>query len=757
MPLDLDQTYERILCGINPIYVDDIKRFLNVLCVSKEALTVEQLLQAHAVDLTDPPHFDLDRLYTREGLLDVCRGLIELQDPEKKSPDQSQIVRIAHFSVKEYLESDRILQQNAAHFAIQKDLANSDLVQICLVALMDPCLTEDPEEIQEPKVPVEYSTLTKFAARKWFDYYQSCSQQEPRATGMVTRLFKEEPKSFKTWVELHNVDEVHDIEPITLPGEADHPQPLYYAAFLGLEDLVKSLTENSQEKGCESPGVNARGGVLNTALGAASYQGHGNIVRMLLSKGADVRVAGGLYGSALEAASRNGHESIVRLLVDEGAEVNFHGGLFGNALQAASLAGHEKIVQYLLDNGSEINSQAGIYGSAIEAAVTMGHESIVQMLVDRGANFTFEKASSGNQIDLGSLIWSPLTVQVGCNHGVMSQLVTFFGGGLQAAAFHGWEGIIEILLDQGADVNSRGGIYSTDPQIASLAGYKTMAHKLLDQDPNSIQITAQEVYDKYLDVTSRDNPGPHLPFSSLLRQHKASACHFDAGVNGLEPDTVYFNFEAATNTPQQFYGLDKQNHTGVSWSFNECDLWCGRNYGSIIAEAPCNLTLEDPEPQKVHAHCFVRVDLNYGTVIHKTAFYGDALQAPSLMGHENIVQMLLDKGADINAVGGVYGTAVEAASGNRRIRQILLTEALNRLQFNDVQSTARPLRHPIHVTSASFQSISKRGLRGSRHRRKRINARIERHVRMRTNSFWKLSSGLVNSRFTISRGTRTSY
>jgi ankyrin repeat protein len=42
--------------------------------------------------------------------------------------------------------------------------------------------------------------------------------------------------------------------------------------------------------------------------------------------------------------------------------------------------------------------------------------------------------------------------------------------------------------------------------------------------------------------------------------------------------------------------------------------------------------------------------------------YGNALQAASSRGHEAGVKMLLDKGAEVNAHGGHYGNALQAAS-----------------------------------------------------------------------------------------------
>ncbi|MCJ1470198.1 hypothetical protein MMC07_008843, partial [Pseudocyphellaria aurata] len=47
-------------------------------------------------------------------------------------------------------------------------------------------------------------------------------------------------------------------------------------------------------------------------------------------------------------------------------------------------------------------------------------------------------------------------------------------------------------------------------------------------------------------------------------------------------------------------------------------------------------------------------------------YYGNALQAASWRGHQQIVELLLDKGADANLQGGKYGNALQAASEKGR-------------------------------------------------------------------------------------------
>ena len=56
--------------------------------------------------------------------------------------------------------------------------------------------------------------------------------------------------------------------------------------------------------------------------------------------------------------------------------------------------------------------------------------------------------------------------------------------------------------------------------------------------------------------------------------------------------------------------------------------------------------------------------------------YNNALQAASAVGYDQVMQILLDKGADVNVHAGYYGNALQAASdrGHHQVVQMLLNK-----------------------------------------------------------------------------------
>jgi len=142
--------------------------------------------------------------------------------------------------------------------------------------------------------------------------------------------------------------------------------PLIDAAYRGDVNAAKNILTTGVD-------INGKGGGIsrfNSPLWAAASAGQIEMLRFLLSRGADPDSAGGYV--PIEAAACGGHTEVVQLLIQAGADINK--GWNGGALHQAAVAGHSSIVRILLDAGAEISS------SDIRVSKYVGNTFIVQML-----------------------------------------------------------------------------------------------------------------------------------------------------------------------------------------------------------------------------------------------------------------------------------------------------------------------------------------------------------------------------------------
>ncbi len=89
---------------------------------------------------------------------------------------------------------------------------------------------------------------------------------------------------------------------------------------------------------------------------------------------------------ALICASYNGHKEIVKMLLDKSANVNQLDKYGNTALIHAAIEGNKEIVQMLLDKSADINQENKYENTALMFAARNGHKEIVQMLLDKGAD-----------------------------------------------------------------------------------------------------------------------------------------------------------------------------------------------------------------------------------------------------------------------------------------------------------------------------------------------------------------------------------
>jgi hypothetical protein len=115
LPVTLDETYERIICSIPPEQQDIAKRTLTLIA-SGYRITLEGLLDLLAVNLTTRnPSFDRqNRPLDSHTPIEACTCLLTHNV-------ETDVVTLAHYTVKEYLESSRICSGPAKAFHLTDD------------------------------------------------------------------------------------------------------------------------------------------------------------------------------------------------------------------------------------------------------------------------------------------------------------------------------------------------------------------------------------------------------------------------------------------------------------------------------------------------------------------------------------------------------------------------------------------------------------------------------------------------------------
>ena len=485
LPESLDETYERLLCNIDKSLVEDCRRILTLLCFSARPLTIPELIDAIAVDISSGRLNPKRRLRNADGIHDICVGLVDVG----LSPDDTitsdgeeeheQTVRIAHFSVQEYLESERIRSQKAAIFSLTAVTAHAEIAQICLIYIVEPGFAVSKQD--------EYP-LAHFATRFWFNHYKSTGYQDSKSDNLILQLFQCQRELFVPLITL--------LEPVNERKSNyfdDNQSRVYFASLLGLRWVLEELISAKQQKDSgrfilpptstfKSADVNAQGGRYGNALQAASFRGYEEVVKLLVHKGADVNAQGGEYGNALQAASFEGNEEVVKLLVHEGADVNAQGGRYGNALQAASLNGCKEIVKLLVHEGADVNAQGGRYGNALQAASNRGHKEVVKLLVHEGADVNAQDGFYANALQAASDRGHEEVVKLLLHEGAdVNAQSRFYGNALQAASDRGHEEVVKLLVHAGADVNAQSGNYSNALYAASSNGHKEIVKLLVHE------------------------------------------------------------------------------------------------------------------------------------------------------------------------------------------------------------------------------------------------------------------------------------
>lgn len=326
---------------------------------------IAEVIDGLAVDVGDQAGLNLNRqLQDEDDVLQICSGFVEVDVQVvadhlwSKIFTKFKVLRIAHFTVQEYLESDRLPKQVGDNFGLNAAVGHQEITKICLTYLSHPGLSVDPLAENPFEATIGDYPLAYYAARLWHEHYKRASSHGDNLDVLVLPIFTD-PQIYANWA--ITLGSLYNRRGTDIPGL------LYFPALWGLENICLGLLQLKAPNHIQEL-VNAEGSVYGTALHAACVEGHTKIAKLLLEHGTDVNIQAGSRGTALQAAADCGSIKAMEILLKHGADVNIQGGYYGTALQAAAARRFTEAMEILLKHGADANIQGGYYETALQAA-----------------------------------------------------------------------------------------------------------------------------------------------------------------------------------------------------------------------------------------------------------------------------------------------------------------------------------------------------------------------------------------------------
>jgi hypothetical protein len=350
-----------------------------------------------------------------QALLTSCSSLITTVET-----DDSRVVQFSHFSVKEFLTSERlaISSGDVSRYHIDLEPAHTILAQACMSILLQP-----DDHVEEHGVDSEKSSpLTGYAAEHWVTHAQF-----ERVSSFLRKameyLFDLDKPYFAAWLRSHDMD-THSVLGssflylFTGSTKLD-ATPLYYAALCGFQDLVEHLLVKYPQH------VNTSGGHCVTPLAAALGRRHLQTVKLLHHNGAHVDVRGDDGRTPLYCAAYAGDLEMVQLLLDYKADINARGPGDWTPIHIVSAGTNNpntpyngphllpNVARLLLEHGADVDALTDDGLTPLHMAVESGRVEVARVLLEHGANVgaednegktPFQIASAGGNDEIMKLL-----------------------------------------------------------------------------------------------------------------------------------------------------------------------------------------------------------------------------------------------------------------------------------------------------------------------------------------------------------------
>jgi ankyrin repeat protein len=432
--------------------------------------------------------------------------------------------------------------------------------------------------------------------------------------------------------------------------------PLHLAAMYGQIGTARVLLE----KGADVNSTEAKQSIVSgvTPLHRAAQRGHKEMVEFLLEKGADLNARmkrrGGFARdrdwTPLQAALDAGQADVARLLLSKKALPTLEGESLRAAMLGAIQAKHAAVMKLLVDLGAPVNDRAPLSNqTALRVAAEARDLELVKLLLAKGAD-----AKAGEYDG-----WTPLRWAAKSNHLKIAEALLAAGvdrndnSPLCEAAAQGNQPMVELLLAKGADVNGYWGLRDTPLSCATRAGKVEIVRFLLGKGA-SVRKSHGLLHEAAL-YGRRDVAEILLANGADVNEALAQGFGLIDAAFAKQPEVRDFFTEKDLNKLRKTPGIGLAVNPDPSFKF-------------VTGGTPLQASVA--ARQKAVAELL----LDKGAAVNARFPTGAVpLHLAAVLGDAATVRLLIDRGADRNAKDNAGRTPLQVATekGNRDVARML--------------------------------------------------------------------------------------
>ena len=529
IPQTVNEAYTKILRRVPTGQVEVARKILQIVVAARRPLTTTEMAMALGVTISPHSRTTEDAAIDQTDLVKKLRRLCGLFVFIQNSN-----IYLIHQTAREFLIKERQSTLNEINpYCFQIADAEAQMAGVCVrYLLLDDlnCSKEElslsaqgfldysalhwPDHVRESHLPLDHELNDQIhqlydASKKrfllWFQpfYKVAMPYDEPKTMeGLHLAAFNGHEHEVTLLIKKHGID----VNAVDDPGMS----PIYWAAWGGRSKALQTLLDHGADVdiqcdrgetalhvACSSGHEDAveillyQGADFNikeshgeTAIFYACFGGDGSVVKLLLDWGANANAQSDNGRTSMHVACSEGYDGVVKILLDRGADPNIQDNDGYTALHLSCAGRHDKMVRTLVDGGADVNLQNVFRESALGTACSKGDAKLARILLDKGAIVNMPGGYDGAESVLHAACsgGNIEIVQMLLERGAdVNAKSGFYGFVLHAACSIGDIKMVQTLLDHGADVNMQGGYYETALQAACLNGKIEIAEMLLDR------------------------------------------------------------------------------------------------------------------------------------------------------------------------------------------------------------------------------------------------------------------------------------